>query len=453
MQIHKDTEKKTIRQRVMYIYSILLLIWLSAFSLLYGMRFRTGIILSSRRVGHKKRRLQNPMVATRQYYVPTKIFLQPYSRTSHSSISCQLSVAATIANEKEWQCLPFVMQQQRLISNILVCGDGDLSYSAFIAPTLHKLGIKMTATVLETKEIHTRIYSQSDFNKNIVESFGHTVHFGIDATNLQAYDPIKSYDCVQFNFPHCPGKSNIRRNRLLLQAFLSSSSIVISEPHGEIHVALFANQGGLQQQNFSQWKSSWLSAQYGAECGLLLASVTPFMSPYKRSSYRGQDKSFHYDKNNNNPPELYKFIRGPCCLPIPQHLQLCFRHELHVLIPLDKYNNNSTTFLVDQGEILRSEIQDTLPDGVVVDVPRTWIILQHSPSSDKDERLVCCCFLVVYRGERRTVTRCEADSFRDRAEQVAKQSFRLRENRIGKSVSRPFPYCTLQSIINEKEQA
>jgi len=444
MQVRKDTAKKTIRQRVIYIYSILLLIWLSAFSLLYGMRFRTEtIILSSRRVVHKRRRGQNPIVATRQCYVPTQPFLQPYSKTS---------VAATNANEKEWQCLPFVMQQPRLVSNILVCGDGDFSYSALIAPTLHQLGIKMTSTVLETKEVHTRIYSLSDFNKNVVESFGHTVQFGIDATNLQAYDLIKRYDRVQFNFPHTPGKSNIRRNRLLLQAFLSSSSKLISEPHGEIHVALFANQGGLQHQNLSQWKSSWLSAQYGAECGLLLASVTPFISPYKRSSYRGQDKSFHYD-TSNNPPELYKFIRGPCCLPIPQHLQLCFRHELHVLIPLDEYNsNNSTTFVVEQGESLRSEIQDTLPDGVVVDVPRTWIIPQHSTLSDKDEQFVCCCFLVVYRGERRAVTRCEADSFRDRAEQVAKKSFRLRENRIGKSVSRPFPYCTLQSIMNEKDQ-
>ncbi len=40
------------------------------------------------------------------------------------------------------------------IRNILVCGDGDLSFSAEIAPELDTLGIELYATVLEDESTH-----------------------------------------------------------------------------------------------------------------------------------------------------------------------------------------------------------------------------------------------------------------------------------------------------------
>ena len=40
------------------------------------------------------------------------------------------------------------------ISNVLVCGDGDLSYSAGLAEQLAEVGVSLTATVLETEEVH-----------------------------------------------------------------------------------------------------------------------------------------------------------------------------------------------------------------------------------------------------------------------------------------------------------
>lgn len=42
------------------------------------------------------------------------------------------------------------------IKNILVCGDGDLSYCASIAPELERLNIELYATVLEVEEHHNR---------------------------------------------------------------------------------------------------------------------------------------------------------------------------------------------------------------------------------------------------------------------------------------------------------
>ena len=42
------------------------------------------------------------------------------------------------------------------IRSMLVVGDGDLSYCAEIAPTLEKMGVSLTASVLERKETHTQ---------------------------------------------------------------------------------------------------------------------------------------------------------------------------------------------------------------------------------------------------------------------------------------------------------
>lgn len=409
-------------------------------------------------------------------------------------------------DEQVWQFLPYHVadvgtEQQlgttRTISNLLVCGDGDLSYSASIAPTLHRLGIQMISTVLETKESHCQTYSQSNTNRNIIESFGHAVHFGVDATKLHIHPEFLSqvYDRIQFNFPHCPGKSNTRKNRLLLQGFLQSSSQLLSTPTtsctdsvsygGEIHIALFTSQGGASANTLQEWKKSWLATYYGAECGLLLASVTPFTNPYKRSSYRGQDKPFnHFSKNNNNNAQLYKFVLGHSCTEnqkktslyhvIPDHLQLCFRHELHIHLPSTTCNHDgenqihpqnrthSQNLLADlvQGDLVRSKIQEILPYGVLVEVPcrhqqviRTQVY-QESCNAEKrqgEEKSTIICFLIVYRSVARPITRTEANSFRDKVEQMMMNWFTLRRSRIGKPVSRPFPFGVLPSIVTDLE--
>ena len=46
--------------------------------------------------------------------------------------------------------------QIKPISNLLVCGDGDLSYSASIANQLASLNVSLTATVLENNEKHNQ---------------------------------------------------------------------------------------------------------------------------------------------------------------------------------------------------------------------------------------------------------------------------------------------------------
>ena len=40
------------------------------------------------------------------------------------------------------------------IRNLLVCGDGDLSYAAAVSSELKGLGIELVATVLEEEDVH-----------------------------------------------------------------------------------------------------------------------------------------------------------------------------------------------------------------------------------------------------------------------------------------------------------
>ena len=46
----------------------------------------------------------------------------------------------------------------------LVVGDGDLSYSAFIAPDLARKNIHLIATVLEDEKVHQKVYERSKQN-------------------------------------------------------------------------------------------------------------------------------------------------------------------------------------------------------------------------------------------------------------------------------------------------
>jgi hypothetical protein len=256
---------------------------------------------------------------------------------------------------------------------------------------------------------------------------------------------------------------------------------------GEVHVALFTSQGGASAKTLQDWNKSWLATHLAAECGLLLASVTPFTNQYKRSSYRGKDKPFHhFSNNNNNNAQLYKFVlghtsaeekekKGSFSRSISDHLQLCFRHELHIHLPsttcYDDLQNEihpqsiihySQTLLKDlvQGDLVRSKIQELLPHGVLVEVPcRHQQVVRaevyhdccNAEKKEKEVESAIICFLIVYRSVTRPITRTEANSFREQAEQMMMKMFTLRRSRMGKPVSRPFPYGVLPSIVADLE--
>jgi Domain of unknown function (DUF2431) len=127
------------------------------------------------------------------------------------------------------------------------------------------------------------VYADSDLNSNLIQSFGHDVRFGIDATRLPDYFDFHDntsnakFDLIQFNFPHWKGKANNRYNRRLIQEFFEAASGILNPTTGLIRVALMKSQGGMNATTMIDWKQSWMPALYAAESNLLLVSVEPFM--------------------------------------------------------------------------------------------------------------------------------------------------------------------------------
>jgi len=76
--------------------------------------------------------------------------------TSHNQIDASNKWSFVLANNVEAHQDQTTAEKDATIRNILVCGDGDLSYSAEIASELDTLGIELYATVLEDEATHNK---------------------------------------------------------------------------------------------------------------------------------------------------------------------------------------------------------------------------------------------------------------------------------------------------------
>lgn len=159
---------------------------------------------------------------------------------------------------------------------------------------------------------------------------------------------------------------------------------------------------------------------------------------YDLSSHRGVDRPFRI----GTWPKLYKF-RLPSDQSVDRDLQICCRHELH-LVWEDSYSDTDTRFTNDgllHGDDILDFCQDLVPSGIRVDVPIRKV-LETSP------RLIV--FLICYCGEQAPLTREHADAIRETLEtQLVVMGVKLRENRMGRLVSRPFPYSLLPPLIEK----
>mmetsp|Transcript_16870 Transcript_16870/g.31949 ORF Transcript_16870/g.31949 Transcript_16870/m.31949 type:complete len:436 (+) Transcript_16870:239-1546(+) len=344
------------------------------------------------------------------------------------------------------------VQSRRNISNMLVVGDGDLSFSASISRELDESNIELVATVLEDKITHETIYQRSLINQEMISSFHHhQVLFGIDATNLQTHFLGRVFDRIQFNFPHWKGKANHRYNRQLIDAFLKSASEMISVD-AEIHMTLIREQGGCNAKTLAEYRDSWTPLHYAAEHNLLLSKVTPFKVKYNLSSHRGVDRGF----NIGCEPQTFVFFKAGSTEDmnvgsIPKEYQLCCRHEVHILLPDGLQEDDDSHILnmkwrdITREDAVRDIVQKVVPEGIRVEVPSRNIL--HKKDTGYESNMAV--FLVVYCGESKAMKRDEADDYRHLAEMEIEKYLPLRENRKGRLVSKPFPYFLLDSILKD----
>jgi len=332
----------------------------------------------------------------------------------------------------------------------LVCGDGDLSYSATLAPTLTN-GVKLIASVLEDESMHQQVYRNSQQNTNAIISPGddheqHEVQFGVDATRLEDYFEPNSVDRIIFNFPHWRGKSNHRHNRLLVKEFLSSSAKVLSK-NGEIHVALLNGQGGWEESSLEDWKRTWTVPMFANEAGLLLDRVKLFNVDYNLSSYRGSDRPF----SKSQIPRRYVFQQSNGLdQSIQEKYQMSTRHELR--LELDRSILQAKGYSVDdltEGNLILNLLQSKLQSGIRAEMPlREVIPLQHvNPGNDyspESELLVC---LMVYSGESQPMTQELGNQIRARLEDLVDEQLGLKIHKRNYQVSRAFPHKFLEGLL------
>jgi hypothetical protein len=315
-------------------------------------------------------------------------------------------------------------------------GDGDLSYSAKLAPILVEKDVRLIASVLEDQESHRSVYSNSKLHTETIQRVGQSALFGVDATCLETRFN-KNIQRLIFNFPHWRGKSNTRYNRQLLDEFLSSAALVLEPERGEIHVALCEGQGGGEATDMQEWRGSWMAAAYAAQAGLLLRRIEPFEhhASYDQSSHRGADRAFFIGTN----PLLYVFSH-PNGKPIEMEHQVAYRHELR--IRLDPTDLQACRYSIEDlcdGDIILDLAKSLAPQGIRVEIPMRDVVKVNNVAP-------LLIFLLVYSGDSMPLTRTLADQTRSRLEEATVEELGMQVVKRNRMVSKPFPYSLLKSL-------
>lgn len=165
---------------------------------------------------------------------------------------------------------------------------------------------------------------------------------------------------------------------------------------------------------------------------------------YDLSSYRGGDKPFRVGAR----PERYIFTL-PNRKLIERNLQLCYRHELRIMLEPEGLDVSPYTLdeLLNDDSIILKIARRVAPEGVYVDIPtRTQI----SPTPGKNTAHVpLLVYLLVYRGEAIPLKRMDADIIRHRLEDAVTTLLGFPVAKPGRLVSKPFPYPLLEKLIRE----
>ena len=155
--------------------------------------------------------------------------------------------------------------------DILVVGDGDLSFSRSLATALG--GSRMVATTFDKYHILTRKYDGAEENKDACKRAGAIVLHNIDATKLDLadFDDMSGFHRIIFNFPHVGG-IDIKPNQELLRGFLVAAKGCLhrhslkKKLKPEVHIAL----------RDTPFYNSWQIDSIATEAGYTAIRKIPF---------------------------------------------------------------------------------------------------------------------------------------------------------------------------------
>jgi len=320
----------------------------------------------------------------------------------------------------------------------------------------------LIASVLEDETTHQTVYRSSQANaQNVVqpespEHQQHSVQYGIDATRLSDFFAPHSLDRIIFNFPHWRGKSNHRYNRALVKDFLESCVPVLRPETGRVHIALVKGQSGMEANNVEEWRQTWTVPMFANDAGLLLDAIEKFDIQYNLSSHRGKDRPFPTSQMPRRLIFRLPHDRDP--INIDDEYQIACRHELRLEVCLE----SDGKALEERG--LR--IKDLINGDLILDLMRRNKIVPQGIRAEIATRAAVpvalsndyrdqgkpgqfLVYLMVYRGESQPLTREIANQIRADLEDMVDQHLKVTLRKRGYTVSRPFPYRLLQTLLED----
>lgn len=204
--------------------------------------------------------------------------------------------------------------------NILVVGDGDLSFSLSLAKENEIHHCNITATTFDShKQLQKKYPNVQETIDKLNEHRNVEIFHEIDATNIQntLLDAGKKdinefkYDYIIWNFPHAGGKNFIGKNRILMDHFfISSNTVLFQKSSSRIFITLVCGQGGtdfeiinvpehVQKLTKKPWKRNygdhWQIVELGAKSNFFLSDIQFFDPPgeYKPRGYRDEILTAH----------------------------------------------------------------------------------------------------------------------------------------------------------------